>query len=104
MIYPGKEIKRSISPLGKIIHEIDQSTLGGFAIKSNGQVTFGRFTCPLLTAENLNRLVEHFTQEQLCALVLRIVEKLVRSSFLNDLTSVHQDCPVGTGAGKTHLV
>ena len=36
--------------------------------------------------------------------MLRVVEKFVRIVFLDDLTTVHEDNPVGDGLGETHLV
>ena len=49
-------------------------------------------------------MVQNLAQEEFGSLMLRAFEELYRWFFLDDLTAVHEDDPVGNGRGKTHFV
>jgi hypothetical protein len=50
------------------------------------------------------REMQDLAEEQLGALVLRIVEELVWLVLLDDLALIHEDHPVGNLPGEAHFV
>src|SRR5690625_3645959 len=49
-------------------------------------------------------VIEDLREDFLCSLILSGCKKLFRRRLLNDLTSVHEDHPIGNTARKPHLM
>jgi hypothetical protein len=46
-------------------------------------------------------VLQNLAQEKLCALVLQVVEELLRLIILDDLARIHKEYPIGHGLGES---
>ena len=70
------------------------------AADEQSEAAFGNCYGVSTAVESMQNLI----QEQFCPVILRVVEEVIRGRLFNDFTLIHENHPVGHGAGKAHFV